>query len=165
MSRRSAIILIAVVLVGLVALVVAGYLALRSAADSFLLGMTQTLDEAEVAAFIGAPFPESATGVATAGESALDTIVVARFEAPLPDVLAYLDGLGLTGPLQPGYSPFFSSESLIKGTEAWWSPPAVGDTTGNFSGLYQQSGPKYYNIVVVDSGGGRATVYMQVFNT
>lgn len=127
--------------------------------------LVQPFSPEEVIAFIGAPFPPSATGVQTMGEAALDTMVVARFEAPRPDVLAYLADLGITEPLTPGSSPFFSAGPPYAEAAAWWTPPIAGDKTGNFSGLYQQVGSKHYNVALVDAGGGRAIVYLQVFNT
>lgn len=127
--------------------------------------LVQPFSPEEVIAFIGAPFPPSATGVQTMGEAALDTMVVARFEAPRPDVLAYLADLGITEPLTPGSSPFFSAGPPYAEAAAWWTPPIAGDKTGNFSGLYQQVGSKQYEVVVVEAEGDQVTVYLQVFNT
>lgn len=127
--------------------------------------LAQPSSPEEVAAFIGAPFPASATGVQTMGEAALDTMVVARFEAPRPDVLAYLAGLGITEPLMRGSSPFFSAGPPYSEAAAWWTPPTSADAADAFSGLYQQVGGKHYKVALVDAGGGRATVYLQVYNT
>ncbi|QLQ06629.1 MAG: hypothetical protein HZY76_11660 [Anaerolineae bacterium] len=77
--------------------------------------LVQPFSPEEVIAFIGAPFPPSATGVQTMGEAALDTMVVARFEAPRSDVLTYLAGLGITEPLMPASPLLLGRPALRRG--------------------------------------------------
>lgn len=127
--------------------------------------LSQPFGEQEAIDFIGRPLPAGATDVHVTGEAALDTIVVARFDAPQDDVTAWLADLGITEPLEPGYSPFYSSGPLLPEAADWWAPPAAGSTTAEFSGVYQQIGAKYYYIVATDLEDGRVRVHLQVHNT
>lgn len=130
-----------------------------------LQSLTEPLSQEQAVAFIGLPFPPSASDIYLAGEAALDTMVIARFDAPQPDLAAWLAGLGVTSPLDPGYSPFFSADPPYRDAASWWMPPVAGDTADNFSGLYQQVGSKHYKVLVVGSQKGQVTVYLQVYNT
>jgi len=137
----------------------------RAAAPDPMRPLVEPFSPEQAAAFIGQPFPASASGVEVMGEAALDTMVVARFEAPRPDVLAYLADLGITAPLTLGSSPFFSTDPPFAAAAGWWAPPTAADTAGDFSGLYQQVGSKHYKAAVVDAGDGQVTIYLQVYNT
>lgn len=128
-------------------------------------GLTDPFSQEQAVAFIGQPFPPSASDIQFFGEAALDTMVIARFEAPRQDLAAYLAGLGVTTPLKPNYSPFFSADSPFREATAWWAPPVAGDTSSNFSGLYQQVGRKHFKVVVVEPENGATTIYLQVYNT
>lgn len=136
-----------------------------SPAPRFDEPLTETFGQEQAADFIGQPFPTGATGLHVTGESALDTIVIARFDAPREDVVAWLADLGITEPLEPGYSPFYSSDPLLPGTADWWAPPAAGDLGSDFSGVHQQIGAKYYNIAVRELENGMVRVHLQVYNT
>lgn len=127
--------------------------------------LTETFSSEKAVAFIGQPFPASASNIYIAGEAALDTMVIARFDAPHQDVLTYLADLGVTSSLTPGSSSFFSSDTPYREAASWWSPPTAADTSGAFSGVYQQVGSKHYKVVIVDAQNGQATVYLQVYNT
>lgn len=127
--------------------------------------LVQSFSPEEVIAFIGQPFPPSASEIHLMGEAALDTAVIARFDIPRQDIAPWLAGLGVTAALEPAYSPFFSTRPPFGEASSWWAPPIAGDKTGNFSGLYQQVGSKHYNVALVDADGGRAIVYLQVYNT
>ncbi len=81
--------------------------------------LSEPLDAQQAAAFIGQPFPAGASGLHVAGESALDTIIVARFDAPRDAVVSWLADLGITEPLKPGYSPFFSSDPPLSEAADW----------------------------------------------
>ena len=126
---------------------------------------TETFSHEQVIAFIGQPFPANAGEIHTAGEAALDTMVIARFDAPRQDIAAWLAGLGVTTPLEPGYSPFFSADQPFSDAASWWAPPVASETPGGFSGLYQQVGQKHFKVAVVGPENGVATVYLQVYNT
>jgi hypothetical protein len=136
-----------------------------ASAPNPMQSLTETFSLQQVIEFIGQPFPASATGVEVTGKAALDTMVLARFDAPREDIPAYLAGLGLTIPLMTGYSPFFSVDPPYREAASWWSPPTAADTSGSFDGLYQQVGSKHYKVVVVGSDPNLATVYLQVYNT
>ncbi len=127
--------------------------------------LVQPFSPEEVIAFIGQPFPPSASEIHLMGEAALDTVVIARFDIPRQDIAPWLAGLGVTAALEPAYSPFFSTRPPFGEASSWWAPPIAGDKTGNFSGLYQQVGSKQYEVVVVEAEGDQVTVYLQVFNT
>ena len=127
--------------------------------------LSQPFDEQEAIDFIGSPLPAGATGLHIAGESALDTIVVARFDAPQDDVTTWMADLGITEPLEPGHSPFYSADPPLAEAADWWAPPAAGSTTAEFSGVYQQIGAKYYYIVATELEDGRVRVHLQVHNT
>lgn len=127
--------------------------------------LAETFSQEQVVAFIGRPFPASAGEIHTAGEAALDTMVIARFDAPRQDVAAWLAGLGVTAPLEPGYSPFFSADAPFSDAASWWAPPVAGETPGGFSGLYQQVGQKHFKVAVTGPESGPVTVYLQVYNT
>lgn len=129
-----------------------------------LAPLIETFSSEQTAEFIGQPFPAAATRVHVAGEAALDTMVIARFDLPTAELDAYLAALGLTEPLEPGHSPFFSADPPYPEAREWWSPPVDGDS-GDFSGLYQQVGDKHYKIVVVSPAPEQMTVYLQVYNT
>jgi hypothetical protein len=127
--------------------------------------LTETFSQEQAVAFIGQPFPASASEIYLVGEAALDTMVIARFSAPQQDIAAWLAGLGVTTPLDPGYSPFFSTDPPYSEASSWWAPPVAGDMPGDFSGLYQQVGQKHIKVVVVSPEDGAAIVYLQVYNT
>lgn len=127
--------------------------------------LTQSLNREQAIDFVGHPFPSSAQDIHLLGEAALDTTVIARFDTPRQDVRAYLSNLGVTAPLELNYSPFFSPDPPFAGAASWWAPPVAGDTSGNFSGLYQQVGQKHFKVVVVGPENGTVTVYLQVYNT
>ncbi|GEM_PF-1983518 len=137
----------------------------RAALRDSMQSLIEPLSQQQAIAFIGQPFPASASGVEVMGEAALDTMVVARFKAPRSDVLAYLADLGIPAPLTPGYSPFFSTDPPFAAAAGWWAPPTTADTAGDFSGLYQQVGSKHTKAAVVDAGDGQVTIYLQVYNT
>lgn len=129
--------------------------------------LSQPLNQEQALAFIGQPFPASASNIHLLGEAALDTQVIARFDVPRQDVAAYLASLGVTAPLERNYSysPFLSPDPPLAGASSWWAPPVAGDAAGNFSGLYQQVGSKHYNLAVIEAAEGLARVYLQVYNT
>jgi hypothetical protein len=136
-----------------------------SSAPRFDALLTESFSQEQVAAFIGQPFPPGATGLHVIGESALDTIVIARFDAPREDVVAWLADLGLTEPLKPGYSPFFSSDPPLSEAADWWEAPAADSTETEYSGLYQQVEAKYYSVVVTPLENGLVRVHLGVHNT
>jgi len=111
MARQGKVVVLAVLFV-FAALIGAGCSYSRSERASEQDGrvpfdfLSQPFNEQDAFAFIGSPLPAGATDVHVAGESALDTIVLVRFDAPLEEVTAWLAELGLTEPLEPGYSPF-----------------------------------------------------------
>lgn len=127
--------------------------------------LTEAFSQEQAVAFIGQPFPSSASDISLMGEAALDTMIIARFDASLQDIAAYLADLGITRSLEPGYSPFFSADPPFSEAASWWAPPIAGEKTGDFSGLYQQVGQKHYKVVVLGAEGEMATVYLQVYNT
>lgn len=127
--------------------------------------LTETFSQEQAVAFIGQPFPPGASNLSLMGEAALDTMVIARFDAPRQEIAAYMAELGVTASLQPGYSPFFSADPPFGEAKPWWTPPIAGDLAGDFSGLYQQVGQKHIKVVVVGPESGAATVYLQVYNT
>lgn len=127
--------------------------------------LTETFSQEQAVAFIGHPFPPSASDISLMGEAALDTMVIARFDAPLQDIAAYLAELGVTTPLEPGYSPFFSADPPFSDAASWWAPPVAGASPGDFSGLYQQVGQKHFKVAVVGPESSVATVFLQVYNT
>lgn len=127
--------------------------------------LTETLSQEQAVTFIGQPFPPGASDAHLAGEAALDTMVIARFDAPQSDLADWLASLGVTSPLDSGYSPFFSTDPPYREAASWWTPPVAGDAGDNFSGVYQQVGSKHYKVAVVGSQKGQATVYLQVYNT
>lgn len=127
--------------------------------------LTKTFDAQEVVAFIGQPFPAGATDLHVTGESALDTIVIARFDAPREDIVAWLADLGITEPLVPGYSPFFSSDPPLDEAAGWWEPAAAGSEPPDYDGVYQRVSQKTFNVVVTPLENGLVRVHLQVFNT
>jgi len=127
--------------------------------------LSQPFNEQDAIAFTGSPLPAGATDVHVAGESALDTIVLVRFDAPLEEVTAWLADLDLTEPLEPGYSPFFSSGPSLSEAADWWEPAAADSTGIDYSGLYQQVGAKYYSIVVTPLENGLVRVHLVAHNT
>lgn len=127
--------------------------------------LSQPFNEQDAIAFIGSPLPAGATEVHVTGESALDTIVLVRFDAPMAEVTAWLAELGLTEPLKPGYSPFYSAAPLLSGTADWWAPPAAGSEPPDYDGVYQRVSQKTFNVVVTPLENGLVRVHLQVFNT
>jgi hypothetical protein len=127
--------------------------------------LSEPLDAQQAAAFIGQSFPPGASGLHVAGESALDTIIVARFDAPRDAVVSWLADLGITEPLKPGYSPFFSSDPPLSEAADWWEAPAADSTETEYSGLYQQVEAKYYSVVVTPLENGLVRVHLGVHNT
>lgn len=127
--------------------------------------LTKTFDAQAAVDFIGRPFPAGATELHVTGVAALDTMVVARFDAPPEDVAAWLAELGLTEPLKPGYSPFYSAAPLLSGTADWWAPPAAGSEPPDYDGVYQRVSQKTFNVVVTPLENGLVRVHLQVFNT
>lgn len=136
----------------------------NSRTDDPIDGLSDTLTPDEVVSFIGHPFPDSATNLQMAGEAALDTLTIARFDLPEADLQPYLADLGVTAPLTEGYAAA-GSASPTSDSDAWWQPPAIG-SEGDYRGVYQQIEGKSYNITVVDSGTPDiVTVFLQVFTT
>lgn len=127
--------------------------------------LTDAYGQEQVAAFIGQPFPPGASNLHTAGEAALDTMILARFDASGPEAAAWLAELGVSAPLQAGFSPFFSVDPLLPAAESWWTPPIAGAPANDFRGLSQRMGQKQVNVVVVGPEGGQVTVYLQLYNT
>lgn len=127
--------------------------------------LSQPFGEQEAIAFIGSPLPAGATEVHVTGESALDTIVLARFDAPAEEVTTWLAELGLTGSLELGYSPFYTSDPPLGEAADWWEAPAADSTETEYSGLYQQVGAKYYSVVVTPLENGLVRVHLLVHNT
>ena len=127
--------------------------------------LSQPFGEQDAIAFIGSPLPAGATEVHVTGESALDTIVLVRFDAPMEEVTAWLAELGLTEPLEAGYSPFFSSGPALSEAADWWEPAAADSTGIDYSGLYQQVGAKYYSVVVTPLENGLVRVHLLAHNT
>ncbi|MBE2235607.1 MAG: hypothetical protein IAE85_19100 [Anaerolinea sp.] len=127
--------------------------------------LTETLSQEKAVAFIGQPFPPSASAIHLMGEAALDTMVIARFDVPRQDIAPWLAGLGVTASLEPAYSPFFSVGPPFSEASSWWAPPVAGAQTGDFSGLYQPIGQKHVKVAVVGPESGVVTVYLQVYNT
>jgi len=130
-----------------------------------LESLTEVFSTQEAVDFIGLPFPSGATELHVAGVAALDTMVIARFDAPRQEVVSWLAELGITTPLEPGHSPFYSAVPPLHQASSWWGPPTVGATSGDFSGVYQQVGPTHFNVVLEEVGNGIVTVHFQVFNT
>jgi len=127
--------------------------------------LSHPFNEQDAIAFIGRPLPAGATDVHVTGESALDTIVLVRFDAPLEEVTAWLAELGLTEPLESGYSPFYSSGPSLSEAADWWEPAAADSTGIDYSGLYQQVGAKYYSVVVTPLENGLVRVHLLAHNT
>lgn len=127
--------------------------------------LSQPFNEQEAIAFIGSPLPAGVTDVHVAGESALDTIVLVRFDAPREDVVAWLAELGITESLEPGYSPFYSSGPSLSEAADWWEAPPADSTEVDYSGLYQQVGAKYYSVVVTPLENGLVRVHLVAHNT
>lgn len=127
--------------------------------------LSQPFNEQQALAFIGGSFPAGATETHAMGETALDTMVIARFVASRQDVADWLTGLGITAPLETGYSPFLSADPPYSAAADWWAPPVAVSTTNDFSGLQQRVGSNYFNIVIEEIGDGNVTVHLQVFNT
>lgn len=126
--------------------------------------LTQQFDRAKVEAFVGVPFPDTASDVRIAGESALDTMVIARFELPEEDLYRFLDELGITEPLTPGNTVFFPDAPLQE-AESWWQVPDFGNTSAKYMSVYQRIDTKSYKILAAEQDTGLLTVTMQVFNT
>lgn len=125
--------------------------------------LSQRFSRAEVEAFIGAPIPASATNVFTAGEAALDTMVIARFDLPRGEVTAFLSAAGITSPLSDGYTPFFSGTPPYAEAD-WWQAPTPS-SSGSYQGVNEGVNGRVYNVVVVNPAADVVTVYLQVFNT
>lgn len=134
------------------------------AADDSMNQFVNPISEDQLAAFIGQPFPAAATGVAFAGEAALDTLVIARFSLPQDQVEAYLTSLGVTTPLDATYTPFFSDSAPYEQAASWWTPVSDSGKAASARGVYQQVGEKHYKILVLEDGSGMGTIYMQVYN-
>ena len=99
------------------------------------------------------------------GEAALDTMIIARFDAPGQETATWLVEIGLSAPPQAGFSPFFSIDPPLSAAKDWWAPPIAGTTAGDFRGISQQVGQKHFNVVVIGSESDQVTVYLQVYNT
>ena len=136
----------------------------ESSATDALDRLAQQLDRTAVERFIGQPIPASATAVHTAGEAALDTVVLARFTLPDAELQPYLASLAITELLKSGYSPFFTASAPLPAAGVWWKAPIAG-ASGAYRGLYQRVGSKNYLVVVTTAGGDLVTVYLQVHNT
>ena len=134
------------------------------AADDFMNQFVTPLSEDQLIAFIGQPFPAAATGVAFAGEAALDTMEIARFSLPQDQVEAYLTSLGVTTPLEATYTPFFSDSARYEQAASWWTPVSDSGKSASARGVYQQVGEKHYKVLMLEDGSGMATVYLQVYN-
>lgn len=132
--------------------------------EAAMQGLTHQFDRAEVEAFIGVPFPDTATDVNTAGESALDTMVIAHFELPGEDLDLYLRELGITESLTPGNTVFFP-DAPFRDAEAWWQVPEFGTTAAEYRSVYQRIDMKSYKILVEEHDAGVVAVTIQVFNT
>lgn len=133
--------------------------------DNPMTNLSQTFSRAEVEAFIGAPIPDSAADVHTAGEAALDTMVIARFDLPQSDLQPLLDNLGVSSALSSGYTPFFSSSPPYGEAADWWQVPEPNSTGTAYAGVNQPIDGKVYNVLVINPDADIVTVYMQVFNT
>ncbi|MFZ2361530.1 MAG: hypothetical protein WA040_19470 [Anaerolineae bacterium] len=127
--------------------------------------LAETFSHEQVVAFIGQPFPPGASELHAAGEAALDTMVIARFDAPGQETATWLAEIGVSAPPQAGFSPFFSIDPPLSAAKDWWAPPIAGTTAGDFRGISQQVGQKHFNVVVIWSESDQVTVYLQVYNT
>jgi hypothetical protein len=128
--------------------------------------LTTPLNQEQVEAFIGAPFPQNATNIYTAGQSALDTMVIIRFDLPTEEVMGYLQSLGITNRLEDGYSPFLSSVSPYQEAAEWWQIVAWNEQSEIVhQGLDERVGAKYYQILVLNPHEDVVTLYLQVYTT
>lgn len=128
-------------------------------AKSDINSLSRELSQEEVEAFIGTPFPATATNLHTSGDQALDTVVFARFDLPQADLAPFLQDLGITSPLEAGFNPFFSSKAP-SGTGEWWDLPARQEA---ISGLTQSS-TLGFNLAIANPDGDVVTVYLKAFN-
>lgn len=131
-----------------------------------LMRLESQLTEAEIEAFIGATIPESSTNIYEVGYSALDTMVAIRFDLPAAELLPYLQELGITKSLQPGNSPFISTDAPYEEAISWWQVVAYQETSDiSYEGLREVVSGKNYHILVINTDEYIVTVYMKVFNT
>lgn len=129
-----------------------------------LRGLSQPLNIAEIEAFIGAPFPAQATNLQTAGEAALDTMVIARLDLPEALLTPFLEQLGTEEPLEVGYTPFPSTAPPYPEAEPWWDVPPIQSALG-YQGLSFEHDGKFFHLLVIPLDANTVTLYLQVFNT
>lgn len=129
-----------------------------------LRGLSQSLDVAEIEAFIGAPFPAQATDIHTAGEAALDTMVIARLDLPGKALPPFLEQLGTEEPLEFGYTPFPARTPPYPEAETWWDVPPIESALA-YQGLSFERDGKFFHLLVVPLDTNTVTLYLQVFNT
>lgn len=129
------------------------------------MGMIRSIpvNRVEVESFIGARIPFGADNIYTAGEAALETIVLARFDLPQDELVDFLTDLGASRTLNPDLFPFDSAEAPIPDAADWWQPPQ----TGTYSGLAQAL-PNERELLLLalpDAGGDHVTIFLQMHST
>lgn len=128
--------------------------------DEFL---SSPLSDQDIIRFVGAPLPDSATNAMMRGESALDTMVILRFDLPTSEVDNYIAALNIPeANLRQGYTPFLSDHPPY--AVEWWNVDTRELSQPAYRGLYGQIGNKYYQVLAI-SMGEITTLYLQIFNT
>lgn len=131
------------------------------------LGMIRSIpvNRVEVESFIGARIPFDAVNIYTAGEAALETIVLARFELPRENLVDFLSDLGASRTLNPDLFPFETTAAPIPEAADWWQLPENG--AGDFSGLSEAlpNGRELRLLAVTAADDERLTIFLQMFST
>ncbi len=88
--------------------------------EAALRDLSSPLSRAEIEQFMGFAIPAEATNLHTHGESALDTMVIARFDLPATALDAWLTTLPITEPLHTKETLFATERAPYPEAESWW---------------------------------------------
>jgi len=142
-----------------------GLALLLAACDGMGMIRSIPVNRVEVESFIGARIPFDAANIYTAGEAALETIVLARFDLPQDELVDFLTDLGASRTLNPDLFPFDSADAPIPEAADWWQLPQSG--AGAYSGLAQALPNDRHLLLLAlpDAVGERVTIFLQMHST
>lgn len=135
--------------------------------EAALRDLSSPLNRAEIERFMNFAIPAEATNVHTHGESALDTMVIARFDLPATALDAWLTTLPISESLQTTPDSFASLPAPYREAKAWWQLDSLNLQPEQYRYVYQFVSGKSYQILVVQLSPDAEllTIYLQVFNT
>jgi len=119
-------------------------------------------DQRDIERWIGVDLPSDASGVKFHSYGFYDYTLWMTFSASSDSVDTFLTELGFTEPLEAGENPFLADQR--DDLPRWWQANGLQTFSGGDLVIEESnSGPRYY-AVVVDESGGSVQVFMRVYD-